>query len=208
VQPYRRRLHEPEGRVLHDRLAGWARGIEASVGSAWPEMPDGIADRDADVWEPLLAVADAAGGDWPARSRLAAVALVRDVRHTTPSLGVRLLADLQALFPGRDVMFTVDIIGALVAMEEAPWGDLRGKPLDDRGLARLLKPYGVKARTIRVGSSTRRAYAKEDLRDPWTRYLPRVSPSGGCETSKTSETSAIAPLSGAPERGEEPEVIA
>jgi Protein of unknown function (DUF3631) len=42
----------------------------------WPEMPDGIEDRNADVWEALIAIADLAGGDWPERARRAAVALV------------------------------------------------------------------------------------------------------------------------------------
>ena len=57
-------------------------------------MPDGIEDRDADVWEALLAVADVAGGDWPERARVALLRLLR-TQGSTPSLGVRLLADLR-----------------------------------------------------------------------------------------------------------------
>jgi hypothetical protein len=45
-----------------------------------PVMPEGVTDRPADVWEPLLAVADAAGGDWPpGRARLPVVRSPRRV---------------------------------------------------------------------------------------------------------------------------------
>ena len=39
-----------------------------------PVLPKGLWNRDADVWEPLLAVAELAGGHWPERARVAAVA--------------------------------------------------------------------------------------------------------------------------------------
>ena len=48
-----------------------------------PVMPDGITDRPADVWEPLLAVADAAGGDWPQTGRFACELQRRPRRATT-----------------------------------------------------------------------------------------------------------------------------
>ncbi len=62
IEPFRHRVNAEEGHAIRDGLAGWASTIR--VGN-WPEMPAGIEDRDADVWEALLAVADAAGGDWP-----------------------------------------------------------------------------------------------------------------------------------------------
>ena len=62
VEPFRHRLHSPDGFALRDDLSRWAGEIPEGV---WPEMPEGIEDRNADVWEALLAVADAAGGDWP-----------------------------------------------------------------------------------------------------------------------------------------------
>ena len=49
VEPFRRRLHVAEGRRLRDRLAVWAEAIVDDVAKAWPEMPSGIEDRDADV---------------------------------------------------------------------------------------------------------------------------------------------------------------
>jgi Protein of unknown function (DUF3631) len=42
------------------------------LSDARPQLPAELRDRTADVWEPLFAVADLAGGDWPNRARAAA----------------------------------------------------------------------------------------------------------------------------------------
>jgi hypothetical protein len=85
VEPYRRREHCREGWELRDQLAKWGRKIAGEASKHWPEMPAGIADRDADVWECLLTVADKIGGDWPQRARVAAVALVADSKAAVPA---------------------------------------------------------------------------------------------------------------------------
>jgi len=61
-------------------------------------MPAAVEDRNADMWEPLLAVADIAGGSWPGRARAAAVALVAVAREVEPGLNIRLLADVRTVF--------------------------------------------------------------------------------------------------------------
>jgi len=65
------------------------------------------------------------------------------------------------VFVARDEehIFTEDIITALVEKDDAPWGDLRGKPLDARGLAKRLSKYEIKPRTVRVGDRTSKGYA-------------------------------------------------
>lgn len=171
VEPYRRRVFLSEAELLRERLETWAAAIETDVTGVFPDMPVGIEDRDADVWEALLAVADAAGGDWPQRARVAAVTLVTESKGSTPSLGVQLLSDLKTVFSDADAMFTESILEALHALDESPWGDLRGKPLDARGLSRFLSPYGVKSQTVRLGTGTAKGYRREDLHDPWARYL-------------------------------------
>lgn len=96
-------------------------------------MPEGIVDRLADVWEPILAIADAAGGAWPQRSRAACVALAGASVTREASLGVRPLTDLKMVFDGNDKMGTADILSKLHLLDEAPWSDLNGKPLDPAG---------------------------------------------------------------------------
>jgi hypothetical protein len=54
-------------------------------------MPGEITDRAEEAWEPLVAIADMAGGDWPARARSAAVALGTGAPEDgAESIGVRL----------------------------------------------------------------------------------------------------------------------
>lgn len=190
VSPYRRRDAAGEAAALYAHIAEWCDGLRCDIGNARPQFPPGVADRDADVWEALLAVADAAGGDWPALARAAAVALVAQAKESTPSLGVRLLGDVRAVLEDHlDRMTTAALLEKLKALEEAPWSDLRGKPLDSRGLARLLKPYGISSKTVREGDATAKGYERADFADAWARYLPAVplSPLGGV-TSVTPVT--------------------
>src|SRR6516164_6611359 len=109
IEAFRRRVHAPIGEALRRRLAGWAATILNEATEARPDMPAGVEDRDADVWEPLLAVADIAGGDWPQRARDAAVKLVAVARQAEPSLNIRLLADLRTVFGNEEALATKTI---------------------------------------------------------------------------------------------------
>lgn len=196
VEPYRRRMHAPAGQALRDELAAWAMVAEPDLSMARPEMPEGIVDRDADVWEPLLAIADMAGGEWPRLARVSAVTLVTLAKAGTPSLGIRLLMDLRTVFTGSENMTTAAIIEALVAMDESPWGELNGKPLDARGLARRLKKYDIEPKTVRVSdlagfsSKTAKGYARADMHDAWVRYLtPKEDLGSSANESVTTVTS-------------------
>jgi hypothetical protein len=190
IEPFRRRMELEAGHKLKGRLAGWAEHVQPTI--TWPEMPAGVEDRDADVWEALIAVADAAGGDWPERARKAAKALVGEAKDREPSLGIRLLADLKTVFADAEHMTTEAILRALNGMAEAPWNDLKGKPLNERSLATRLRQYGIKPKVIRVGDSTPRGYTRESLHDAWQSYLPPSSAETSA-TSATSETSSEKP---------------
>jgi hypothetical protein len=176
VEPYRHRLHAREGHQLRDRLAAWAVQM-APLLQVDPVMPPGIADRDADVWEALLSIADAVGGVWPELARVSAVTLVTDAKGDRGSLGVRLLTDLRTVFGDRDAMATTEILDSLINLDESPWGDLRGKPLDGRRLAKLLKPYGIAPKPVRCGASVFKGYERTGLHDAWIRYVPPESES-------------------------------
>ena len=185
VEQFRVRVQEPIGHALRDQLADWAAEVGYDVGAAWPIMPEGITDRPAECWEPLLAVADAAGGQWPSRARAACVAHVADSRGRVPSLGIRLLTDLRTVFAAETAMSTEDILSALCKLDESPWGDLRGQQLNPRGLAQRLRQYGVSSRNVRTNERVVKGYAREDLHDVWLRYL---SPPVEAATSATSAT--------------------
>jgi hypothetical protein len=182
VEPYRRRIHAPVGYELRSRIARWAEHFELVE---FPDMPEVVVDRPADVWEPLIAIADAAGEPWSTRGRVAAVALVAQVSEREASLGVRLLADIRKIFGDSDHLPTDTILQRLCDLDEAPWAELRGKPINSRSLANFLKRYSIKSKTIRVGTSTPKGYDIQDFHDSWARYLP---PSDSSATSATYAT--------------------
>jgi hypothetical protein len=169
--PFRRRRDLPELMELRDRLHAWVRAHLAELQAATPTMP--VEDREADVWEPLVAVADLAGGWWPELVRKACRAMTAQA-DVEGSASERLLADLRAVFGGADVLYSKTLLGRLHGLEEAPWADWYGRPLTARDLAKLLRPYGITSKSVREGGvgESLKGYAAEDLHDAWQRYLP------------------------------------
>ena len=188
---------EAAAEPLRDGLAEWLDrvGVEHLAG-AEPAIPDGVADRAAEVWEPLLAIADLAGDHWPDTARAAAIHFVTTTAATTgSSIGTRLLADLRTLFhtAGTDRMETADIIGQLLDSEDGSWGDLDGRPLDARRLAREMARYNVRPKDLKLPSgSVRKGYrtdGPDGLADVWLRYLP---PAATSATTATPQVNAVA----------------
>jgi hypothetical protein len=184
VEAFRERQVEAQSAPIRDALAEWMTAVGEQVGAALPQMPDGVTDRPAEIWEPLLAVADAAGGHWPDTARAACIHFVTNANATPTSSGIRLLADLRTIFTQRgcDRLSTVEILAVLHDMDEAPWGDLYGRPLNARGLATELGVYGVKVTAFKNNGATVKGYVidgKTGLADAWARYLPQITDNQG-----------------------------
>lgn len=159
---------------LRQKATRWANDSLASLRAADPDVPAGIHDRAQDNWRPLLSVADLVGHEWPERARRAAGALNRG-EEIDQSARVQLLADLRALFraKGRDQLGSAAVVESLCKKEERPWAEWsKGRPLTKSQLARLLAPFDVRPKTIRVGDVTSKGYRREDLEDAFARYLP------------------------------------
>jgi Protein of unknown function (DUF3631) len=193
IEPWRRRVNGPEAAQLFNRLLEWSTTV-TPLENGWPAMPECVEDRDADVWEALLAVADLADGHWPQTARAAAVTLVTDSRTRQPSLGVLLLGDIRTVFreDGRDKLPTTDLLTALNNMDESPWATIRkGNPLNARSLANRLGRYGISPQYQRHGLDLFRGYSRAEFEDAWARYLPDEDDHpGGPDLSATSATSA------------------
>ena len=216
VEPFRFRLHESEGIALQRRLAEWGKIVGENAGAAWPKLPDGIVDRPAEIWEPLIAIADVAGGDWPETAREACVSLCRVAEDRRVSLGLRLLADVRILFGDADAMHTQTLIDQLTTDEDqtapkldadAPWADLRGKPLSKRGLASMLRPFDVQPQKVTVGGVSLQGYRRDSLWDAWERYLPSLD-SGKAEFAEFPESGKQGGSSKDPEDPEVPDMRA
>jgi len=151
----------------------------AAIGKARPDIPDALHDRAADNWEPLLAIADLAGGRWPRLARTVAMALSGGADDDgVHGIGVQLLADLRRYFeknPEVASHSTIDILNYLVGIDDAPWSSYaKGKHMTPRHLSRVLKPYGVVPHPIRIGATVAKGYEVADFRDAFARYLPSI----------------------------------
>jgi hypothetical protein len=201
VMRFRCREADAAAAPIRERLEAWAGANLEGLSAARPSVPNlGDDDRAAETWEPLLAIADAAGGDWPRQAREAAVSLHGDVDTQRESEGIRLLADIRDVFDlrGTDRMFSADLAKALGELEESPWGDLRGRALDSPGLARRLRPMEIRPRTIRIEPDRAKGYFRADFEDAWSRYLSsRQKPDSGRDAVTSQVRPRIPP--GGPE---------
>ena len=188
VRMFRRREDEAIASFREDRLsadleplrrkcARWARDHLEEVGQTDPEIPEGLTNRAADNWRPLLAIADSAGGEWPLLARRAAASLSGRPEVEDQTLGIRLLADLRGIFArrGADRLSTEDILRELKGIEEPPWSEdgRARKPLNPHRLSALLRPYDIAPTTIRPAKGPRaKGYKLKDFQDAFQRYLP------------------------------------
>jgi hypothetical protein len=164
--------------TLRRQIASFADDVAEQINTARPAEIEGLNDRANDCWEPLLAIAEAAGGDWPAYARQAAIAL-HGLEEETPTIGVELLMDIKSVFDrrGANKIFTADLLAALMEDEEAPWSSWnRGKPMTDRQLAKRLKDYNIKSADQRIGLEHKKGYDKNQFTDAWKRYTTRTPP--------------------------------
>lgn len=167
VSQFRSRRDGPVLDQLRVRLAEWGVQHIKALESAEPDMP--VEDRAADTWEPLIAIADAAGGHWPELARAACLALVEgaDDADEEASLSTKLLSDIKTVFTDKGVSFLAsgDLVAALRNIEESPWNDFEFNP---RKLAHRLKGFGITPG--HNTSKSARGYSLESLSDVFERY--------------------------------------
>lgn len=138
VDRFRRREVEPQTDQIRQRLAALADlGVEVLT-DARPDLPDELDDRALDGVEPLLAVAELAGGSWPVEARAACIELYGGRQVEDESTGVQLLSDIRQVFGDKDKVTSAELLEALHGLDESLWGEWFGKPLSSRALANLL----------------------------------------------------------------------
>lgn len=181
VEPYRRRIFKGTSEALSERLATVIDGaMRARLESVWPDLPEGIEDRNADLWEPILAIADEAGGAWPSIARITAVRMVKASQEKPATLGIRLLADIRKVLGDVERISTNELLTRLHGLESAPWGSVKGEPIDSRFLARMLTKYEIDTNNaFKLNGTTVRGYRRSHFVDAWDRYLPHGKPEIG-----------------------------
>ena len=170
VERFRRREAKQLCDPVRAELEAWASEYGAEIAAARPPLPDELSDRMQEGCEPLLAIADELGCGDQAREALVEL-LTADRLDERENAAEKLLRDVRGAFDEADqhVLATESLLATLNA--EEPWSSWYGNGLEARGLAAMLRPYGVTPRVVRVGDETARGYHRADLEDAWARYL-------------------------------------
>lgn len=207
VERFRLRLIAKEAAEIRKTLANLPTPtIKTQLASKWPELPSELSDRQQDISEPLLAVADYAGPEWGTIIRTSLVELFSGTAEDF-SLDVKLLADIRSVFIEKKVdrMSSKDLVAALIDIEASPWAESEhGKPLTTTALAQRLKKFKISPRPIRIkdlapnGTSSAvkevfKGYLLTFFQEVFERYCPSVTPQQpvtdglqtGCNASAT-----------------------
>jgi hypothetical protein len=164
-------IHAPEIAPLCQMLRWWIELIYDDIPGHRPDIPEGLINRDIDKWRPVFTMADLAGGPWPERARVASVASVAGSEAGVPSRGLELLWTMKDIFDEHGAKVHTETVMPELADRGFRWA---ARPIQESSivLAGLLRPYGVKPRSVRIGPKSVRGFRREWFEDTWLRYPP------------------------------------
>jgi len=163
---------------LRRQCLRFANDNREAVAAVKPKAPSGLNDRALDIWEPLLAIAEHIGGEWPKLACDAAVALSGE-ESAAEEISVELLRDIENEFnhTGSVALTTKTLLAGLCADEERPWATYnKGKPISDRQVGNLLKRFKILSNTVhpnQTGVNQAKGYHRADFEGAFERYLTR-----------------------------------
>jgi len=179
--------YKARGTDLNRQLLRWTGDNWERLDAAVPVVPAELHDRAQHNWEPLLVVADVAGGHWPETARRVAKLLSAE-SVAKDDLEV-LLADIYVMLAENRAYQHVDVHGTihwlpghvltptelarrLWALEERPWSAYgpRQLPITTDQVGKMLSRAGIRSQKARFGNLTPRVLWRELLYDAWQRY--------------------------------------
>lgn len=154
-----------------------------------------LRDRDKEVWLPLYGVAVMSDS---VESFFEAVRTHQIAKATNETpLSRQLVEDCLKVFDQinePEKLKTPSLLNGLETLPDSDYSQLRGgKGLNDRILAKWLRPYGITPKQIRFGEESSKGYYRFEFKEALDRYsvseasLPMLPET---ETSETAETSA------------------
>jgi hypothetical protein len=194
IEKFRKREVAQVALPIKEGLVKWSSGdgVIEQLRAARPHMPAGLGDRSEDICEPLFAIADLAGGEWPALARRALVNLRAKGASDDDNVRILLLAAIREIRQNwlDDAIFTRDLLVALVRREGEPWGAWWRKDVEAGNisvaatkLAGILGHFEIVPRTVRVWygregeSDVGKGYPFGVFDDVFASYLPPIEPS-------------------------------
>jgi putative DNA primase/helicase len=146
--------------------------------NANPVIPAGLENRAADNWQPLLAVAEIAGGRWPDLAQQAALE-ISNATVPLQSISNELLCSIKKIFEKNeaDKITTTELIGELCKDSEAPWITFNhGKEISARKISRLLSDYEIRSKNIRINNyEVAKGFELSQFQDAFSRYVSEHS---------------------------------
>jgi hypothetical protein len=180
--------------VLRKRCERWTAQKLEILRDVDPELPEALDDRGADISFPLLAIADCCLKEWPDKARSAVLELRGAQLADDKPATVELLRDIQAIFntrgSGSDRISTAALLSSLTA-SGSRWAKCDyGRPLNDRGLAEMLRGLNIMPRNVRIAGTVLKGYVRDDFTDAFAAYLPNAESRDGVDAA-TNETRTI-----------------
>ncbi len=173
IARFRRRLAAQQAQSIVSAIAVWAESNKERVSEAYVKQDlEFLKDREADIWDPLFAIASVAVPERLEELKRIAVRLSSEkaTLDVDDSQGLRLLADIRTVFlkSKRTKITTVNLIHKLQGELDSQWGE----DLTPINLSRMLRPFGVTSRQLWIDDSNNRGYDRDDFRVVFERYLP------------------------------------
>jgi len=195
IKAFRAREVAAAALPIKTAIEEWAaRGIVTLLQGIRPAPIANLGDRQNDIVEPLLCIAQLAGDEWLQRLTESLKMIFNTVGEEDDSTGAALLTDVRAAFDDSKARFltSTDLALELNAQEGHPWADWsNGRPMMTNQLARQLRKFRVYPTKVRFGSETVRGYRAEDFADSWARFCPEQSAcSGSCSGCDKCSTAA------------------
>jgi hypothetical protein len=187
---------ERDAKRCRREIERWAKFNRTRVKRCHRRDVEFLEDREAELWSPLFAVCAAADPDRLEQLKVIALRVSGAKQADEPAeWGLLLLRDIRQLFDQNQEprLTTTGMLYALNGIDESPWvGWSRGRGLDARGLARLLKPFGICPHNLRLeGNSIAKGYERVDFEEAWGTYLTLELSATALQPASTQETESL-----------------
>ena len=173
VQPLRAKIAEKRFKLLKEKCLKFMLDNGEKAGSKSFEYISGLNDRECNVWDGIISIAEIVGD----KDRVISVAraLSSSDNEATDSIRTALLKNILCIFKERDFkdIASQDLVASLIEIEEAPWATYNhGRALTTHALGRLLREFNISSFQKVVNGSNNKHYSFNSFTDVFSRYIP------------------------------------